>query len=91
VFLGFRFQRRFKVLPGLRLNASKSGVSTSVGTKGAWFTFGPRGTRSTVGLPGTGLSYTGEQRTGRLSRGGSCGAVFLGIILVLLVLALFVR
>ena len=23
-----------------------------------WFTVGPRGTRTTVGLPGTGLSYT---------------------------------
>jgi hypothetical protein len=56
--MGFRFRRSFRVFPGLRLNLSKSGVSTSIGTRGAWFTIGPRGTRTTVGIPGTGLSYT---------------------------------
>jgi|SRR5690349_5736813 len=56
--MGFRFSRRIKLFPGVRLNVSKSGVSTSVGTKGAWMTFGPRGTRTTVGIPGTGISYT---------------------------------
>lgn len=56
--MGFRFSRRFKILPGLRLNLSRSGVSTSVGTRGAWLTFGKSGTRATVGLPGTGVSYT---------------------------------
>lgn len=54
----FRFQRRIRILPGLRINLSKSGVSTSIGTRGAWFTIGPRGARTTVGIPGTGLSYT---------------------------------
>ena len=38
--MGFRFSRRIKVAPGIRLNVSKSGVSTSVGRKGAWLTFG---------------------------------------------------
>ncbi|MBS0374915.1 MAG: DUF4236 domain-containing protein [Proteobacteria bacterium] len=56
--MGFRFSRRIRVLPGVRINLSKSGVSTSVGTRGAWLTFGKRGTRATVGLPGTGISYT---------------------------------
>jgi hypothetical protein len=56
--MGFRFRRSFRVFPGLKVNLSKSGVSTSVGTRGAWFTIGPRGTRATVGIPGTGLSYT---------------------------------
>ncbi len=56
--MGFRFSRRIRLLSGLRLNLSKSGVSTSVGGRGAWLTFGKRGTRATVGLPGTGLSYT---------------------------------
>jgi hypothetical protein len=56
--MGFRFQRRIRVLPGLRLNVSKSGVSASVGGRGAWFTLGPRGSRATVGMPGTGISYT---------------------------------
>lgn len=60
--MGFRFSRRFNITPGVRLNVSKSGISTSVGRKGAWFTIGPRGTRTTVGVPGTGLSYS-EQST----------------------------
>jgi uncharacterized protein DUF4236 len=61
--MGFlRFRRTFRIGPGLRLNLSKSGVSASVGRRGSWFTVGPRGTRETVGIPGTGLSYTEQQR-----------------------------
>jgi hypothetical protein len=56
--MGFRFRRTVRLLPGLRLNLSKSGVSASVGTRGAWLTFGRNGRRVTVGLPGTGISYT---------------------------------
>src|SRR5665213_4060288 len=57
--MGLRFSRRVKLLPGVRLNFGKTGVSTSIGRRGAWLTFGGRGgTRATVGLPGTGLSYT---------------------------------
>jgi hypothetical protein len=47
-----------KLMPGVRLNFSKSGVSVSVGPRGAKVTAGPRGTRATVGIPGTGMSYT---------------------------------
>jgi hypothetical protein len=56
--VGFRFRRSFRLLPGVRLNVSKSGLSASLGRRGAWLTFGPKGTRATVGIPGTGLSYT---------------------------------
>jgi hypothetical protein len=56
--MGLRFNRRIRILPGIRINLSKSGVSTSIGGRGAWLTFGKRGARSTVGIPGTGLSYT---------------------------------
>jgi hypothetical protein len=56
--MGFRFYRRFRIFPGLRLNLSRSGISTSVGRRGAWFTFGHGKTRETVSLPGSGLSYT---------------------------------
>jgi hypothetical protein len=65
--MGFRFSRRFRILPGLRLNASKSGLSASVGRKGAWLTFGSRRTRETVGIPGTGVSYPQTQRSGNPS------------------------
>ena len=54
----FRLWRRIKILPGVRLNLSKSGVSVSLGARGANFTIGPRGTRATVGIPGSGMFYT---------------------------------
>jgi hypothetical protein len=60
--LGLRFRRRISIGPGLRINVSKSGLSTSVGTRGAWLTIGHGKARETVGLPGSGLSYTQEQR-----------------------------
>lgn len=53
-----RFRKSFKVAPGVKLNLSKSGISTSVGKRGATVNFSKRGTRATVGLPGTGLSYS---------------------------------
>ena len=56
--MGFRFHRSIRILPGLRLNFGKRGISASIGVRGAHVTYGPSGTRTTVGLPGTGLSYT---------------------------------
>ncbi len=56
--MGTRFQRRIKIFPGITLNLSKSGISTSLGARGARMTFGNGKTRTTVGLPGTGLSHT---------------------------------
>ena len=56
--MGFRFNRRISILKGLRLNLSKSGPSVSVGGRGAWLTFGKKGTRATVGIPGTGMSWS---------------------------------
>lgn len=61
--MGLRFYRRFKILPGIRLNLSRSGVSASGGVRGAHVTIGPRGVRETVGIPGTGISYTTTQGT----------------------------
>lgn len=56
--MGLRFQKRLRVSSGIRLNGSMSGVSSSIGTRGAWLTFGRRGIRATLGIPGTGLSYS---------------------------------
>ena len=54
-----RFRRSFKLLPGVKLNVSRHGISTSVGRKGMHLTFNKYGVRQAVGLPGTGLSETG--------------------------------
>ncbi len=56
--MGLRFRKTISVLPGVRLNISKSGVSASIGGKGVTLNVGRKGARGTVGLPGTGLSYS---------------------------------
>jgi hypothetical protein len=56
--MGFRFQRRVTLIPGLRVNFSKSGASLSIGHRGLWYTIGPKGRRATIGLPGSGLYWT---------------------------------
>ena len=54
--MAFRFRKSVKIAPGIRLNFSKSGVSTSIGRRGATVNISKRGTRITAGLPGTGIS-----------------------------------
>ncbi len=54
----FRFYKRFRILPGLSVNVSKSGPSLTVGMRGAHMTFGKTGVRRTIGIPGTGIYYT---------------------------------
>lgn len=56
--MGFRFKKIIKIAPGVKLNISKSGISTSLGGRGATLNLGKRGVMGTVGLPGTGLSYS---------------------------------
>ena len=53
-----RFRKSFKVLPGVKVNMSKGGISFTVGTKGYHLNFSKRGVHQTVGLPGSGLSET---------------------------------
>jgi len=53
-----RFRRTFKILPGVKINVSKGGISVTVGTGGFHLNFGKHGVRQTIGLPGSGLSQT---------------------------------
>ena len=56
--MGFRFRKQFTIFPGVKINLSKSGVSTSLGGHGATVNVGSSGKRTmTLGIPGTGLSY----------------------------------
>lgn len=61
--MSFRFRRRIKIAPGINLNLSKSGISTSAGPRGAKLNFGKRGKRMSVGIPGTGIYYTKQLGT----------------------------
>lgn len=56
--MGLRFRKSIKVAPGVKLNVGKKSAGISVGTKGARYSVSSSGRRtSTVGIPGTGLSY----------------------------------
>ena len=58
--MGLRYRKTIKAGP-LRVTASKSGISTSIGGKGARITKTANGkTRTTLSIPGTGLSYVSE-------------------------------
>jgi len=59
--MGFRFRQRIKIAPGLHFNIGRKGASFSLGGPGATVNIGgKRGPRATVGIPGTGLSYTSK-------------------------------
>ena len=61
--MGFRFQRRIKILPGLTINLSKSGVGFSVGARGFHTGIDSKGRRYTsTSLPGTGVSWREYQK-----------------------------
>ena len=55
--MGWRFQRRKKLLPGLTLNVGKRSASLSAGRRGGKLNVGSRGLTATASLLGTGLAY----------------------------------
>ena len=55
--MGWRFQRRKKLAPGVTLNLGKRGAGVSFGRRGARLSVGRRGLTATLSLLGTGLSY----------------------------------
>src|SRR5688572_29115670 len=56
--MGWRFRKSFKILPGLRLNIGKTGITgAAVGKRGFTTSIGKRGIYQNLGIPGTGLSY----------------------------------
>lgn len=78
--MGFRFRRRIRIAPGLRLNLSKRGASLSVGRPGATFNIGRRGRRATIGLPGTGISYSARLGGSTRGPGVSSGGLLNGLL-----------
>jgi hypothetical protein len=57
----------------------------SVGRRGAHFTVGTHGTRETVGIPGTGVSYTATQGR-RRPKAHHYLAGFVGLFLIYVVI-----
>lgn len=74
--MGFRFRKSVKVAPGVRVNFNKKSASVSIGGKGAHYTVSSSGRKTTtVGVPGTGVSYvstsTPSKRNGASGSGGA--------------------
>jgi hypothetical protein len=77
------------------VNLSRSGPSLSVGVRGAHVTFGRKGVRRTVGVPGTGVYWTSFDgyhsgvRNG-LGQDGGRGGLLLPLVLAVALIVLLV-
>ena len=86
-----RYQPRIKILPGLHLNLSKSGVGFSAGLRGFHIGIDSR-KRPYVssGIPGTGLSwreYPGHSKPADVSDRGGCLLLVLFIVILIAIMA----
>jgi hypothetical protein len=68
--MAIRFRKSVKLAPGIRMNFSGSGVSWSLGPRGASIGISKRGTYLNTGIPGTGF-YTRERIGGTNTRQNS--------------------
>ena len=67
--MGLRFRKTITILPGVKLNIGKTGVSVSVGTKGLHANLHTSGKlTTTASLPGTGISYVKTKNVKKLAK-----------------------
>lgn len=67
--MGLNFRKSITIFPGVRLNLSKSGVSTSFGVKGMRQSISTTGKAvTTLGIPGTGVYYTKQTNVKKLAK-----------------------
>jgi hypothetical protein len=76
--MGWRFQKRIKIAPGLRLNISKSALSLTGGVEGASVSLGKDGQHINLGAPGTGLSTRTKLGRGKAKESTSAKPSFDG-------------
>lgn len=55
--MGWRFRKSFSPFPGIRLNFSPRGISTSIGVGPLRVYLGPQGPAVTARIPGTGIAF----------------------------------
>lgn len=69
--MGLRVRKSIQICKGVRLNLGTTGASVSFGTKGLRHTIHTSGRRTTsVGIPGTGISYVKTHGTGKKQTSG---------------------
>lgn len=67
--MGLNFRKSITILPGVRLNLSKGGVSASFGKKGIRQSISTTGrATTTLGIPGTGIYYTKQTNVKKLAK-----------------------
>ncbi|HHY13633.1 MAG TPA: DUF4236 domain-containing protein [Thermoanaerobacterales bacterium] len=70
--MSFRFRKRIKIAPGIRLNLGKKSASISFGVRGARHTISSTGRQtSSVGIPGTGFYYVKSRYRKKQSKEGN--------------------
>ena len=73
--MAVRFRKSVKLGPGIRVNFSKRGVSTTIGPKGFTTSIGKSGVYRNVSIPGTGISFRNKVGGGKSSKRRSSGSV----------------
>lgn len=64
--MAMKFRKSIKLAPGVRLNLGKSSAGLSIGGKGLRYSINTRGRKTTtVGIPGTGISYSSSSSSKR--------------------------
>jgi hypothetical protein len=99
--MAIRFSKRIKIAPGVNLNLSKSGISTTLGPKNASVNVGKKGAHLNASIPGTGLGVREKiigappkptrTKQAKKAEGGSVvlGTVVIVILMVVGALAIF--
>jgi hypothetical protein len=90
--MGFRFQRRIRIAPGVRLNLSQSGIGLGVGRPGLRLGMDAKRRKYlSVGLPRTGLSYRtffGRPVTSDTVMRVVCAVIAVALFALLVILAI---
>lgn len=95
--MAWSWRRRKTLIPGVRVNYGKKGISTTIGPRGASVTFGPNGTYLNTSIPETGLynrkRLDGKNKNTPMTNDNNlgCGSIILYLVSALLwVLVVFV-
>lgn len=83
--MAWRFRKSVKILPGVRLNVTNRGVSTTLGGAPFSLNVGRGGMRRTISVPGTGLYNTESVSGESLARpsGRTAWVAGLGVLVLL--------
>lgn len=84
-----QYRRSFKLVPGVRLNVNKGGISWTIGPRGiATFSFGGKRKTMNVGTPGSGVYLSKQKNVKKKERGPVVKTLYTGFLILLWVVSL---